>query len=423
VRYARRVLDLVPEDDYFQRGAALAFLGLASWTSGDLETAHRTYAEGMASLHKAGNLADAINGAITLATIRIAQGRLHEAMRTYEQALQLATAQGEPLPRGTADMYVGMSELARERDDLPAATQHLLRSTELGEHTGFPQNRYRWHVAMARIRRAEGDLHAALALLDEAERLYMRDFSPNVRPIMALKTQVWVAQGRVGDALDWARAQGLSAQDDLSYGREFEHITLARILLARSTSDHGDGAPHEALGLLQRLLHAADAGERTGSVIDILVVQALAHQMHGNIPAALVPLQRALRLAEPEGYVRLFVDEGPPMATLLREAAVRGIMPDYTGTLLAACGAAQPRSTGVSPLPTSPALQPLIEPLSGRERDVLRLFTTDLSGPEIAHALMIAVSTLRTHTKSIYSKLGVTNRRAAIKRAAELDLI
>ena len=191
-------------------------------------------------LQKAGNISDAIGGAIALADIRIAQGRLHEAMRTYEQALQLATEQGTPVLRGTADMYVGMSELHREHNDLHAATQHLLRSKELGEHTGFPQNRYRWRVAMARIREAQGDLDGALDLLDEAERLYVSDFSPNVRPIAALKTRVWVAQGRLGEALDWAREQGLSAEDDLSYLREFEHITLARVLLARYKSDRAD---------------------------------------------------------------------------------------------------------------------------------------------------------------------------------------
>src|SRR3989440_6977863 len=323
VTYARRALDLAPEDDHLTRGGAAGFLGLAAWASGDLEAAHRSYADGMASLQKAGNISDAINGAIALAAIRMAQGRLRQAMRTYERGLQLATEQGEPVLRGTADMYVGMSELYRERDDLHAATQHLLRSKELGEHTGFPQNRYRWRVAMARIREAQGDLDGALDLLDEAERLYMSDFSPNVRPIAALKTRVWVAQGRSGEALDWARERGLSVSDDLSYLREFEHITLARVLLARSKSDRADRSIHEAMGLLERLLQAAEEGERTGSVIEILVLQALAHQMQGDIPAALAPLSCALRLAEPEGYVRMFVDEGPPVAALLAQSVER----------------------------------------------------------------------------------------------------
>ena len=194
------------------------------------------------------------------------------------------------------------------------------------------------------------------------------------------------------------------------------------------------------MGLLERLLKAAEEGGRTGSVIEILVLQALAYHAQGDLPAALVPLQQALTLAEPEGYVRMFVDEGSPMTQLLLEAASRGIMPDYTGKLLSAFEAEQPGSAGKSPLPT-PRLcsrkdpgevpdpqgkgdgEPLIEPLSQRELEVLRLFKTELSGPEIARELVIALSTVRTHTKSIYSKLNVNNRRAAVKRAAELNLI
>jgi LuxR family maltose regulon positive regulatory protein len=421
--YARRVLELVPEDDHPLRGSAAALLGLAYWASGDLAAAYQSYAAGMARVQQAGFISDAINGAIARADIRTAQGHLHEAMSIYEQALQLATAQGTPLLRGTTDLYVGMSEIHREHNDLDAATQHLLRSQEQGEHTGFPQYRYRWRVAMARIRQAHGDLDGALALLDEAAHLYVRDFYPNVRPVAALKTRVWIAQGRVGEAFGWARKQGLSVEDDLSYLREFEHITLARMLLARYQSDGADRAIGEARRLLERLLHAAEAGERIGSVIEILVLQALAHQLLGDIAAALRPLERALALAEPEGYVRIFVDEGPPMAQLLRAAAARGIRQDYTGKLLAALAAGPPPSTGASPRPAAPAAPPLVEPLSQRELDVLRLFQTELSGPEIAQALTIGLSTVRTHTKSIYSKLNVTNRRAAVKRAAELNLI
>ena len=284
VTYARQVLDLAAEDDHILRGAAAALLGLASWTIGDLEDAHRSYADGMAHLQRAGNISDAIGGGIVLADIRIAQGRLREAMRTYERGLQLAREHGTPTLRGTADMYVGMSELEREHNDLRAATQHLLRSKEQGEHTGFPQNPYRWRVAMARIRQAQGDLEGALDLLHEAERLYMSDFSPNVRPVAAWQTRVWVAQGRLDEALGWARERGLSAEDNLSYLREFEHITLARVLLARFMSDHTDSSIREAIGLLERLLKAAQAGGRMGSAIEILVLQALAHQMQGDIP-------------------------------------------------------------------------------------------------------------------------------------------
>jgi LuxR family maltose regulon positive regulatory protein len=368
----------------------------------------------VAGLRRAGHIADIFGCAIALADIRSAQGRLGEAMRTYEQALQGAPEQGGPVLRGTADMYVGMSEVYRERDDLPAAIQHLLRSQELGEHNGLPQNRYRWRVAMARVRQAEGNLAGALDLLNEAERLYIGDFFPNVRPVPALKARVWIAQGRLGEALGWAREQGLSADDDLSYLREFEHITLARLLLARHQDEPAERSLHQATRLLERLLRAAEAGERTGRVIEILVLQALTRQRLGDIPAALACLERAVTLAEPEGYVRVFIDEGPPMASLLRALAKQGTAGNYVRRLLAAV-----TETG----PGSPVKQALIEPLSERELEVLRLLGTELDGPDIARELMVSLNTVRTHTKHIYAKLAVTNRRAAVRRARELGLL
>jgi LuxR family maltose regulon positive regulatory protein len=151
-----------------------------------------------------------------------------------------------------------------------------------------------------------------------------------------------------------------------------------------------------------------------GSVVELLVLQALAQQSQGDLPAARVPLERALALAAPEGYVRIFVDEGPPMAELLEAAAKRRITPQYVGQLLAALGQAEV---------SSPIDQGLIEPLSERELEVLRLLGTELDGPEIACELVVSLNTLRTHTKNIYSKLGVNSRRAAVRRAEEFDLL
>jgi LuxR family maltose regulon positive regulatory protein len=419
VRHARRALELAPADEHLGRASAAALMGLAFWASGDLEAGHSGYAECMAGLRRAGHIADTFGCAIALADIRLVQGRLGEAMRTYEQALQSASEPGGPVLRGTADMHVGMSEVHRERDDLPGATQQLLRSQELGEHIGLPQNRHRWRVAMARIRQAEGDLGGAIDLLNEAERFYTSDFFPNVRPIPALRARVRVAQGELGEALGWARERGLSVDDDLSYLREFEHITLARVLLARHAAERAERPVHEATRLLERLLRAAEEGQRTGSVIEILVLQALARQARGDVPAALASLQRALTLAEPEGYVRIFVDEGPPMASLLNTfskqgaAAKQGIAPSYVRRLLAAANKTED---------STPASQGLIEPLSERELEVLRLLGTDLGGPEIARELVVSLNTVRTHTKNIYAKLGVNNRRAAVRRAQELDL-
>ena len=413
VRHARRALELSPADDHLGRASAAALMGLASWASGDLEAGYSGYAECMAGLRRAGHIADTFGCAIALADIRRTQGRLGEAMRTYEQALQRASQPGGPVLRGTADMYVGMSELHRERDDLPAATQQLLRSQELGEHTGLPQNRYRWRVAMARIREAEGDLGGALDLLNEAERLYVGDFFPNVRPVPALKARLRVAQGELGEALGWARERGLSVADDLSYVCEFEHITLARVLLARYTAERAERPIQEATRLLERLLRAAEEGRRTGSVIEILVLQALTHQARDDGPAALASLQRALTLAEPEGYVRIFADEGASMAFLLRAAAKQGIASSYVRRLLAAVNKTED---------LTPVTKGLIEPLSARELEVLRLLGTDLGGPDIARELVVSLHTVRTHTKNIYAKLGVNNRRAAVRRAGELDL-
>jgi LuxR family maltose regulon positive regulatory protein len=414
VKHAKRAIALAPEEDHLSRAGAAGLMGLAFWGGGDLEAGYRSYTECMAGLRRAGHIADTFGCAIALADIRIAQGRLGDALHTYEQALQLAPGPGGSMLRGTADMYVGISELHLQRDDLPAATRSLMQSQELGEHKGLPQNPHRWRVAMAQVRQAEGDLDGALDLLNEAERLYVSDFFPNVRPVPALRARVWVVQGSLGKALDWVREQDLSIEDDLRYLREFQHITLARLLLAQNAVERERRFLDQANALLDRLLQAAEDGARTGSVIEILALQALANQARGDIPAALASLQTALTLAEPEGYVRNFVDEGQPMASLLKAAAKQGIARNYVQRLLAAIN----KTEG-----NAPVRQDLIEPLSERELDVIRLLGTDLDGPDIARQLVVSLNTVRTHTKNIYAKLGVNNRRAAVRRAQELDLL
>ena len=423
MKYARQVLEFANEDDGLLRGAASSLLGLAHWTSGDLETAYEMFSKGMVYLQKVGFISDVIGGSVTLADIRITQGRLREAMGIYEHGLQLATKQGASTLRGAADMYVGMSGLCFERNELNTAEQFLLKSKELGELNGLPKNPYRWRAAMAQIREVQGDLDNALNLLDEAESLYMGDFSPNVRPTPALKARVWIKQGELEKALAWARERKLLVEEEPSYLREFEQITFARILLSQYQNDHSISSLHDAIGLLERLLKAAEEGGRNGSVIEILILLAFAHQMQDDISTALTLLERALKLAEPEGYMRMFIDEGASMAELIREIDSRGILPNYTRKLLSAFEVAN-QGTDVESLPfAEPVSTSMIEALSQRELDILRLFKTELSGPEIAQELVIALSTVRTHTKSIFSKLNVNSRRAAVKRAIELGLI
>jgi len=413
VQYARQALDLAPEQDQIRRIQATSLLGLAQYTSGDLEAAGQSLAGFQANLRKAGEIQTATGITFILANIKMAQGRLHEAVSAYQQALQLAASQGEPMPIGTADLYRGLGELYCEKGDLETAAQLLLTGKKLGEQALLPGWQHRLCVAEARIKEVQGDMDGAIDLLNEAERLYIRSPLPDVRPIAALKARVWIRQGKLAEALEWARERSLSGEDDLSYLKEFEHITLARLFIARYKNDRSDASDRAALRLLDRLLQAAEGGGRMGSAIEILLLQAVAHQAQGHIQFALTPLERALALAGPEGYVQIFVDEGLPMEALLREAAQSGADPSYVSQLRAALAKPEGRK---------PTAQLLVEPLSERELEVLKLLRTELSGPEIARELIVSLNTLRTHTKNIFNKLGVNNRRAAVRQAEELDL-
>ena len=213
----------------------------------------------------------------------------------------------------------------------------------------------------------------------------------------------------------------MAIDDVLEYPREFGHITLARALLAEYRNKRVESSLRAVEVFLARLLHAAEAGGRQGHAVELLVLQALARAAQGDISGALAPLARALALAEPESLVRVFVDEGPPMAALLHEAAERRIAPYYVGRLLAALDQAEgPRRVT---RPSDAQRQFAIEPLSDRELEVLRLLKTELSGPQIARRLMVSSNTLYTHTKRIYSKLGVNSRREAVRRAEEIGLL
>jgi LuxR family maltose regulon positive regulatory protein len=406
VSHARAALSLATPEDDLTRAAAGALAGLASWSTGDLAGAHAAYTQSVAGLTKLGMIPDVLGCCVTLGDLRRTQGRLDDAMRTYQSALDLAARQpgAEPL-RGTADMQVGLAGVLLERDDLAGAAELLAASRRLGEHNGLPQNPYRWRVALARLREAEGDLDSALELLDEAERVYAGDFSPNVRPVPAVRASLRIRRGELTQADAWAREQRLAADDDLSYLREYEHITLARLLLAQQS-------PDEAVPLLERLQAAAEDGERGASVIEVLVLLALARQSQRELPAALGALDRAVALAQPEGFVRLFADEGPPMAALLKGLTRQASAHDYARRLLGAMTNDKPRDQ-----------QGLVEPLSDRELDVLRLLATDLDGPDIARQLFVSLNTMRTHTKNIYAKLGVTSRRAAVSQAQALHLL
>jgi LuxR family maltose regulon positive regulatory protein len=350
---------------------------------------------------------------LALADLQVAQGRLGDALRTFEDGLRRTSE--HPGLRGAADMHVGMGDVLIERDDLDAASRHLQVSVELGEQAGLPQNAYRWRVATARLRYARGDLDGALELLDEAEPLYDTDFSPPIRPVTALRARVQLARGDLGAALRWASDRGLRPDDRLSYVREFEHVTLARILLARYKAEDDAGVLDDAVGLLDRLLAAAEEGHREGSAIELLTLLATAHLARGDVAAVSAVLADAVRRAEPEGYVRVFLDAGPTVLARLRDLSETE---PHARRVLAATSASPAPVVSVR-LVSSPGL---VDELSTRELEVLRLLRSDLSGPDIARELLVSLNTFRTHTKNIYVKLGVNNRREAVRRASELGL-
>jgi LuxR family maltose regulon positive regulatory protein len=242
------------------------------------------------------------------------------------------------------------------------------------------------------------------------------------------------AAGDLDEALSWAAEHHLSVHDELSYMHEYEHITLARVLLARYRAQRLEPTLRDVSRLLERLLSAAEQGERTGSLIEILVLQALVHYARGDVIAAVSALEHAARLADPEGYVRIFAEHGPPMVALLRLLTDRHPMWAYVRTLLAAAAAPEPAvaappmsapSVSLAPAPPVPETVSggVVDPLSERELQVLRLLATDLDGPDVARRLVVSLNTLRTHTRNIYAKLGVNNRRAAVRRAGELNLL
>ncbi len=418
--HALRALELAGPSDHLARGGAAGFLGLAAWAQGDVPGALETFTQAVASLHAAGALVDELSGTVVLADLWLVAGRPSEARRLYERALRLAESQGESVARATSDLHVGISEIDREVGDLESANRHLERAAVLGERAAMGESGYRWFVAMGRVRDAEGDPQEAITLLDKAEQLYRPAFFPDVRPIAAIRARIWISRGKLQDAGEWARAGNVTTTDDVSYRREFDHLTLVRLLIAQHRGQPTTGALDDAARLLERLSSAAETAGRAGSLLEIRMLQALAHDARGQRRQALESLAQALVQApEPDGYARLFLDEGAPMTELLRDAEQNDVSRDHARRLLSGGAAPAAETHGSQQHPA----QPSAEPLSDRELQVLRLLDSELTGPQIARELFVSHNTLRTHTRHIFTKLAVTSRRAAVRRARELGLM
>lgn len=408
-KYAQRVLELLPDSEHPEWGTATALLGLSQWASGDIESAHDTLADGLAAMKPL----DVIIGTFVLAEMKLTLGHIQEAILTCEHALRLAAEHGEPTPIGTEDVYSGLAEIHREMGDVEAAAQYLVKCRQLGEVIELPDWQYRYNIAHARLNLSLGNLETALRHLDEAESVFVRTPLPIVRPIAALKARTWIKQGQINKAASWARQQNLMGSDDVSYLREFEHITLARLFLAQnSTAD--------AVDLLERLLGAAEDGKRIGSVIEILVLLSLALDGQGDTSNSFLHLDRALKLAEPEGFVRTFVDEGPAMARLLYEVFSQEISADFVQRLLSAFPIEEPDSAKSS---VDASTAGIVEPLSEREIEVLQLIAEGLTNQDIASQLYITLNTVKGHARNLYAKLGVKSRTQAVAKGKSLGII
>ena len=421
VQYAELAIKLAPEEDHFLRAQTNAILGGTYWANGDLDAACKSMSDWIENSQKAGNFFFAIASAHVKADILTAQGQLREALKTYQRSLQLASEHEAEPQRIIAHHHLGLALLYHEMRDEESAAQHFHTSMELGQQSALQDWSYRKYLAQVRLKESEGDLDSALDLLDDAQRFYVRNLIPYTRPIDAIKVRIYLKQGRLSKAQEWVREHGFSVDDDLSYLREFEHITLARVLLAEYQVNRKEGSIQDALSLLKRLMKPAEDQKRMGSVLEILIVTALAYHAQGSPPQTFASLERALTLAQPEGYFRIFVNEGEPMRSLLLdfrgslEKQMRGKVHEPTGyvdKLLSAF--TQPKDVQQSKL---------IEPLSKRELEILQLIAQGLSNREISKRLFLALNTVKGHNQIIFSKLQVQRRTEAVARARELDLL
>jgi LuxR family maltose regulon positive regulatory protein len=420
VELSEQALQRLPEDNAIWRGVTTINLGIAYRLAGDIRAASRNFSKAMRMSQTADNWHATLMALIDLGDTYELQGQLHHAAGLYQEALDSATERGAQRLPLMAEAHERMGKLRYEWNELASAAQHLTEGIDLSQ--SLENMLALGYLAFARVLQAQRDLPGARAMMQKAETLALSHNMTvrTVADVEAGRVRLWVTQGNVSAATQWAHAFGLRVEDGSEKSAkspiwyEVLQIALVRVLIAQQH-------PAEAQSLLARLLQAAEAGGRIGHMIEMLTLHSLASQAQGDTIRALATLERALSLAEPEGYIRTFVDEGEPMAKLLgRMNASRevGGLKDYLRQLLFAFG----KQETLHPLSLI-AAPALVEPLSERELQVLRLVAAGASNREIAKALIITVGTVKAHMHNIYGKLGVQSRTQAIARARELHLL
>jgi LuxR family maltose regulon positive regulatory protein len=416
IPHARQALEYLPEQDITWRGAAAIALGDAYIYQGQYVEAHRTYLEALEAIKATGNTYLFMNVSLKLALNLRSQGRLQQVIEICQQRLQLANKAGMSQTEMVGWLLAIWGEVLAEVDDLDGAIHQAKKGVELTER-GRDVAMLTWsYLCLTRVLFSKGDMAGAEEIIIETQNTARESIVPLwITNLMAAwQVRVWLAQDRLDETLQWVQKRGLDPDTQPTYVGALEYITLARILIAQERYD-------DATRLLKRLLEPAEAGAHTTRAIEILLLQALAFQAVGDTGQAMDVLEQALTLAQPGGFIRIFVDEGPPMARLLYEAVTRGIAPDYARWLLSAFPVAEPEQTGLSKI-QAPRPEP-IEPLSEREREVLQLIAAGLTNPEIASRLFLALNTVKAHTRNIYGKLGVHSRTQAVARARALGIL
>lgn len=400
IAQSRRALEYLPTTSLRLRAATIWRLGLAHQRLGRRAPARSAFAESMAASEMSGYLHMNIMATTCLGWMEEFDLQLHQASETFQRVLQLV---GDP-PWGVAcEAYVGLARIVYEWNDLDTAWEHGQQSVRLA-HQVDASSFVSSEVFLARLQLARGDVTGAIAALAETERVVrQKGFVFRLPEIATAQVRALLRAGHLGEAERLARDHNLLAGQ-------------ARVHLAQ-------GDPSAALAVLEQWRQQVEAKEWQDERLRAMLLQALAHHALGDLDAALLPLADALALAEPSGFIRLFLDEGAPMNELLSVALARGIRPDYTGTLQAAFDAERPASDYATEAPPVPNTQPLIEPLSQRELEVLRLIAAGLSNREICDRLYLALNTVKGHNRVIFSKLQVERRTEAVARARELNLI
>jgi LuxR family maltose regulon positive regulatory protein len=359
-----------------------------------------------------------------LGQVQRAQGRLDAALGTYQQALEITALPGQAAVPAAGIGYVGMAEVAYQRGELDAALRHVTEGIARCRRVNWTQPLATGLATLAWIRHAKGDPAGALEAMGEAERAAPGPAVANLfNPVPVQRARLLLAQGDVAAAARWTQQRGLAADDEPSYQKEQEHLVLARVLLAQDR-------PGAALALLDRLHAPAAALGRIGSVIEIQVLQALVLAADGDQAAAVDRLAGALTLACPQGYVRVFADEGAPMGVLLgwlvaapraELAAARGVPLGCLARVLQAFGQ-KDAEPGSRPR-TAPAVPGLVDQLTVRELEILQLVAVGAPNQHIAEQLVVTLDTVKKHITHLLGKLGATNRTEAVARARQLGLI